>query len=628
MSSNFDAATANFLNGLISSCNELIETGRYEEADANLRKIGLAAPEAEQFIAIRARLLQRRKQLPLALWLMRQAVVLNPHSREFQFRLGGVLMDSGSPGQAVSVFRKILSQNADNPDVQHNTGLALLADNRPLEAEPHLRRAMALKPESQSVKLDLARCLNARGMFCEARVLILESGLDGLTPAYREFFRGISVSCFWTKQTFLESERDEKIANHLSTQKDGKAFHFVYLARAQIDLDHVAPILKRLSDNHPDFLLTLILLEPSEVVRNPVWDLVSGLPGLLIVSMGDIYAYLGNEASLDRAIRLLARPNFRTIFASDGTSHNLIHQLRRLCDAYAIEVVSLPHGEPAIVNHLQAVDDLSLEKMPKSKNWYSLRIYSSDLHRAFEEARLENSQNGRTAVLGSVRYSNYWIKHLSSLPSPWRLEPDGRLKIALFLINSKFAVWWEEVWRTVRMLLQRPNVHLVIQKHPREYKKFDDVNLCWKELPDGGPVIDADEFCDRHPTSKLTIVPEGIPGTFVLRSVDVSMAFGTSIILESLQLRKPSLELSYLHANKTLVSREMPECDIRCRDDLLNLVDKFMEKIRIGRDISSFYNEVRLNQFLMRYLELNGEVNTVDRVVECFRQYGKTPNYS
>lgn len=135
----------------------------------------------------------------------RQAVESHPESERARFKLGETLLIVGTPGEALVQYQWLAERKPDQPEVQLGLArcrrrlgeteearrvlIALLAnapesgevlwemgqleldDGRPAEAEPWLRKAVAISPYDRRIAYSLSRCLVALGQDEEAKAI-------------------------------------------------------------------------------------------------------------------------------------------------------------------------------------------------------------------------------------------------------------------------------------------------------------------------------------------------------------------------------------------------------------------------------------------------------------------------
>jgi hypothetical protein len=410
---------------------------------------------------------------------------------------------------------------------------------------------------------------------------------------------------------------------HLSRITETEDTLLVVFVRHPIDLDHQAPIISRWVGS-PGKYCSILLLEPIEEMRSRVGRSllasISSLPGVCVAMLRDVVAMLDQRNAFQGIIRLFGGSRRRTVYVSDGADSWFMAQIREASEQVGQHLIALPHGENAITNRLQRIDGLTYptEKVVDDP-FYSERIFSNALaleaHALTEAASITKPRE----VLGSARYCDEWVRRLGDILPRDVVEASGKLLIGVFLIRERYNIWVDEIRRTLEMILAVPNVHLVVQKHPRVQTDvdLDTLDLIHREPSERYRWLDS--IRPGTESSKITMVAPGTPGGAVVRAVDVCLTFGTSLSLDTVRLGKPCLELSYLHANRTLMQRFVPESDMRCRDDVLDWVRHFAgaeDKALLGRD---FYDDPARVSFLKQFVDagvpdvLGGYVKFLDR---------------
>ena len=77
--------------------------------------------------------------------------------------LGIVLVDNGRALDALPHYREALRLRPGHEDIENNIGYALIELGRHAEAVPHLRRAVELRPDYRQARNNLASALLALG---------------------------------------------------------------------------------------------------------------------------------------------------------------------------------------------------------------------------------------------------------------------------------------------------------------------------------------------------------------------------------------------------------------------------------------------------------------------------------
>src|SRR3954465_11341083 len=102
----------------------------------------------------------------------RSAIAINPSIAAFHESLALVLEREGATAEALAEHEKAVSLDSISPRNQVGLGSLLRKLNRPGEAVPHLRTAIAADPSQISVWLELSQALTADGQSAEAAAVL------------------------------------------------------------------------------------------------------------------------------------------------------------------------------------------------------------------------------------------------------------------------------------------------------------------------------------------------------------------------------------------------------------------------------------------------------------------------
>lgn len=263
--------------------------------------------------------------------------------------------------------------------------------------------------------------------------------------------------------------------------------------------------------------------------------------------------------------------------------------------------ISLPHGdsphanqlirhhERAIKPNIQYADAKIFDKLVVPNELCAIRF------RPF-------LSNQAIAVLGSPRYCDEWLNKLATLSPPPRLNtnPDTRLRIVLFLRKREFTTFWEEVNVIVDMIAVFPGVELIIKPHTR-----------------GGWRQPLTKNASLRRLLNVSVAEDHVHSVSLMNWADVIIDLATSVVFEAVKAGKPVLAADYLHAGRSALAHFMPETELRCRDDVYRLIDRFLT---IGCD--NFYVETHRQRFINEMLHVGG-ANVLPRYVTLLEQQAR-----
>ena len=194
----------------------------------------------------------------------------------------------------------------------------------------------------------------------------------------------------------------------------------------------------------------------------------------------------------------------------------------------SIPTLALPHGVFIYTNDSIAIESRPMETFEKL-NRYDYVIVQNQLYKQI----MAKSGLAKTKIhlLGSARYCNEWIEQNKKI-SPRKIIANSKnttkLKIVFMTTKIRWRVNAERMLKTFEMLSNYDGIELLIKPHTRTKKEA----TLYERLP-------------------LAIVSD-VSSVELCEWADVVMVIGSSIILEPLIQGKPVLYLKYLHENTTL----------------------------------------------------------------------------
>lgn len=284
---------------------------------------------------------------------------------------------------------------------------------------------------------------------------------------------------------------------------------------------------------------------------------------------------------------------------------------------------ALPHGEEAFVNRLTQIHETARPPAPKpDDDLFDLSVHASDL----TLIKYGLPTGPRVAVLGSARYCRRWLRECGRWLAPAGGGERGKgLRLVLFLPKPEKIVDWLELERVMTILAGRPGVTLMVKPHPRKGGRHR------LERRNGEWVLERQrtEEHDLHagisaPGSDAgwTVAPPDLESAALVAAADAVLALGTSVTWEAVARNKPVLELSWCHGSRSTLAAFLPCTDLRCRDDLLDALD------RIARDgPQAFYVRSERDAFLKWFIEPDpeaGEAAVLDAYVDALDRVATT----
>lgn len=289
---------------------------------------------------------------------------------------------------------------------------------------------------------------------------------------------------------------------------------------------------------------------------------------------------------VERMLDILFEGTDKGIIVFDWTFTDFVKAVNEVAKRRGFTTISLPHGDRPFCNLMETLNDLDysrLESDTDKLDIFDYRVYPNKLCADRWELNT-NAENVR--ILGSPRYNDEWLDIISPLlPVYHPAKGHYGLKIAFFLRNFNYPIFWEEVIRTVRLILQFPDVNLTLKHHTR--------SATVPQLIQAYPELNADNI------PNLESVYDDVHSGSLLEWADVVLDLGTSVVFEAVKRGKPVLAMEYLHANCSTVAHYMRSCDVQCRDDLYDCIQKFLQN-----GTSSFYEETERQRFIDEMIDV------------------------
>jgi hypothetical protein len=291
------------------------------------------------------------------------------------------------------------------------------------------------------------------------------------------------------------------------------------------------------------------------------------------------------------------------IVVFDWTSTYFVREMVKIAKSRGFTTISLPHGDMPYISLLETINEL---------NYDSLKTYKPS--KVFDYVVVPNKQNtkryekwikpDRLKVLGSPRYCDEWMKILADFIPPFDIEESKKkLKIVFFLRNTGYPVFWDEVVRTIKLIMQFKGVYLILKHHPRN----ESAKKLTEQLLNKYPEIKQD--LDKN----LKFIYGSINSGSLLIWSDIVIDIGTSVTWEAVKQEKPVLMIEYLYANHSTIAHYIKASEIKCRDDLYQSIRRFLE----NKD-KKFYDEKERRRFIKEIIDVPDE-HVLERYVEFLK---------
>ena len=205
----------------------------------------------------------------------------------------------------------------------------------------------------------------------------------------------------------------------------------------------------------------------------------------------------------------------------------IVNALLKAAKAKSIPTLALPHGVFIYTNRLVKAGSTSESRFDKF-NLFDYVITQNELRK--EDLARAGILREKIFVLGSARYCNGWMaQNRKILPRGIHASSGGVDKLKAVFMTTRFVyrIDTDRMVKTFDLLATLKDIEVVVKPHTRTGKEahFYD-NLPLANVAD----VNSVELCEW---------------------ADVVMVVGSSILIEALAQDKPTLYLKYLHGNTT-----------------------------------------------------------------------------
>ncbi len=275
----------------------------------------------------------------------------------------------------------------------------------------------------------------------------------------------------------------------------------------------------------------------------------------------------------------------------DHTKHPLARAVTAAARRSGIPTMALPHS----VSHLS---NLQPDKLPDpnadgDEGWSALYDHVALPNEALAARAAKKYRDPSfLTVLGSARFSRDWGEVLDRIVPAFDWRPGGTK--VLFILSKKGPyVDWDEVNRITLRLSRDPRVALAIKPHPRT------------EIS-GIPKFAAGP--------QVRLAPSELPTASLIHWADLVVFWGSSVIYESLRLRKPTLHLAYLFRLNFDFETDMKSWTVQSYEDFEARLENFLAS---G---GATYSEAEAGSCMENLVEQKG-ASTIQRYVDFILEH-------
>jgi len=413
-----------------------------------------------------------------------------------------------------------------------------------------------------------------------------------------------------------------------TTKKTKKAIFFL---RHNNDIDHIAPVLyKWLStENVPT---DVIITTKKDFLHDYRIEYLKQFKNARIFYINDLfkkcslpyffnYFYFKDDTKfdklfkrysllrkkVDKSIERIANKIYKDmekgIVVFDWTATYFVKQMVENAKNRGFITISLPHGDMPYVSLLEIIDALNYNCLKSNEplKIFDYIVIPNNLNIKRYEKFIEAE---RLKVLGSPRYCDEWMKIISNYTPTFEIkESEDKLKIVFFLRNIGYPIFWDEVVRTIKLIMQFKGVYLIVKHHPRNR----NARRLTEQLINKYPEIKQD--LDRN----LKFIYESVDSGSLLKWADLIIDIGTSVTWEAVKQRKPVLMLEYLYANHSTIAYYIRATEMKCRDDLYHALEKILENKNV-----KFYDENERRRFIKEIIDVPDKY-VLERYVKFLR---------
>ena len=379
-----------------------------------------------------------------------------------------------------------------------------------------------------------------------------------------------------------------------------KDMSVMFIVRAYNDIDHMAPVIYKLSEESPKLKINILSFSLTNDFTNDFRIRFLTQNGVKFINILDVlnvgkrlknlffrfmisdsklgiynpWRILVNRSFLNPYITLMKRriqnlePSQIIEYISSDTKivvfdqkwsssvypGNVYKSLAEYCQTVDIKTISMPHGHITFSNSLildHQMDVSASKKImhdsSKEKAYTNYVIFENEIiSKRYIDSGIVNKD--QAVVLGSSRFNKEWNVNIRKLipKHPMPKISDKNLKIVWFLAPEKYNLHLEEVSRIIKFLGKFNNIKIMIKPHTRR----NNMRFL-KSLPDN-----------------FYLASEELHSPQLIDWSDLVLFTMTSVIFDALISDKPIFYLKCAHSNTNMSEDFFNSWEIHCRDDM------------------------------------------------------------
>jgi hypothetical protein len=402
----------------------------------------------------------------------------------------------------------------------------------------------------------------------------------------------------------------------------------VVFIRATNELDHIAPVIHKMTGQRPDIKFYIYLADYLSEFKGDFRLKHLAARSVVIRHIVDEFRlpawlrkiYFRMAKSENRYVMNIARRLLLKVFAAkrfEGAwftneifarhpglvcilhDHNgdAFRAITKKAAEQKIASLALPHAADNFDNFMVGFTETDPYRIcPVAKQPYSVsRVIASSRHMRDHLIEHNYAPEENIAVLGSPRFCDEWLAILDEItPEGMKMPETADFKIVFMLPKRTKNAFEDECIRIVQTLSKIKNVQIAVKPHTRNerFTRFSAPNV---------------KFYGKEVTSRALI-----------EWADVTLFSATSVIFDNIKKDKPVLFLRRTINNKIMMEHYIQSWNIDCRDELCRAVFRMQ-----SGEQTRTYSEADRDNLLANLIEPAGKDVLGLYVAEIFKTIEK-----